>query len=176
LKSVKKRTIILDTSAFISGLDPFSIKDEQLTVPMVEKELTPNSLPWIRFKTSVERGKIFLKESDQFFFNEVVASSKKIGDFNHLSEVDLSILALAHEKNVLCGDTLLLTDDYSIQNVANYLGITFSSVLTFGISTSINWISYCPGCKKKYSDESELKTCEICGTKLKRKPLNKKRI
>jgi len=61
---VDKRVIILDTSAFISGFDPFSIDDEQYSVPMVRRELTEGSLSHLRFETAAERGRLKVLEPD----------------------------------------------------------------------------------------------------------------
>ena len=39
-----KRIIVLDTSAFLAGFDPFSLSEEQVTVPKVEEEIRKNSM------------------------------------------------------------------------------------------------------------------------------------
>ena len=39
-----KKAIILDTSAFVAGFDPFSIGEEQFTVPLVKDEISENSM------------------------------------------------------------------------------------------------------------------------------------
>jgi len=53
-----KRVMVLDTSAFLAGFDPFSISEEQYTIPMVKDEIMGGSMPWVRFKTAVESGKL----------------------------------------------------------------------------------------------------------------------
>jgi len=168
-----KKIIVLDTSAFIAGFDPFSVDAEQYSVPTVEDELVANSLPWVRFRAAVESGKLRLKVPRAHFLKRVKESSKKVGDVLFLSEVDLQVLALALEQKTMGYDALIVTDDYSIQNVANQVGVGFASLATFGIRFRLEWILYCPACHRKYPSDYRLRSCEVCGTELKRKPLKK---
>jgi len=170
---VDKRVIILDTSAFISGFDPFSIDDEQYSVPMVRRELTEGSLSHLRFETAAERGRLKVLEPDLAFMEKAKESSKKAGDTRFLSHVDLQILALAMKLKEDGFEPLIVTDDYSIQNVAEKMGLNFSPLATFGIRFYLKWLLYCPACHMKYPPDYSFKQCEICGTTLKRKPLSK---
>jgi UPF0271 protein len=174
LDSHKKKVVILDTSAFITGFDPLSVDYEQYSVPLVEKELIINSLSWTRFKTTVDSGRIKLKKPSFHFLKRVRDVSKQLGDVQVLSEVDLKILALALELKSKGNEPSIITDDYSIQNVANYFCIDFIPITNVGIRFRLHWILYCPGCHRKYSYDYKRGLCEICGTKLKRKPFRKK--
>jgi UPF0271 protein len=168
--------IVLDTSAFIAGYDPLSISDEQFTVPMVMEELTTNSLPWVRFNTAAESGKLRVRMPKEWSIRMVRESSKALGDVLYLSAADLHVLALALElKDSGCSPSIV-SDDYSIQNVANHLGVDFSSLMTYGIRYSLHWMLYCPACQHKYPADYKLKNCKICGTVLKRKPLARKLV
>ncbi len=53
-----KRVIVLDTSAFLAGFDPFSLSEEQVTVPKVEEEIRKNSMTRVRFETAIESGRV----------------------------------------------------------------------------------------------------------------------
>jgi UPF0271 protein len=169
----KRRIIVLDTSAFIAGFDPHSVSNATYSVEAVEAELASGSLPWVRFKTAVQNGKLKLKTPDQKFLDKVKRSSQEVGDVFFLSDVDLQVLALALELKGNGNEPLVVTDDYSIQNVANQLNLKFASLLTFGIRFKLHWIRYCPACRRKYPPDYQHKKCEICGTTLKRKPLRK---
>jgi rRNA maturation endonuclease Nob1 len=50
------------------------------------------------------------------------------------------------------------------------LGLSFVSLVTFGIRRQLNWIRYCPACHRIYPANYKSKTCQVCGTELKRKP------
>jgi len=168
-----RRVIVLDTSAFIAGFDPLSVADEVYSVPSVEQELASNSLPWTRFKTAIESGKLRVKTPNRTFLERIKESSKTVGDLQFLSEVDMQVLALALELKSVGRSSLIVTDDYSIQNVADQVGVEFASLMTFGIRFRHHWIMYCPACYRKYPPDYMHETCGVCGTKLKRKPLRK---
>ena len=165
--------MVLDTSAFIGGFDPLSIVDDVYSVGEVEVELASGSLPWVRFKTAVENGKLKLKAPKAEFLDRVKESSRDVGDMLFLSDVDLQVLALALELKNAGNELFIVTDDYSIQNVANQLGLEFAPLMTFGIRFRLHWIRYCPACRRKYPPDYKHKKCEVCGTELKRKPLKK---
>jgi UPF0271 protein len=127
-------------------------------------------MAWVRLKTAVESGKLRIRMPRSDFLVEVKASSKLVGDTFFLSEADFQVLALAFELKTRGYSPLIATDDYSIQNVANQMGIGFASLATFGIRFRLEWIRYCPACHRKYPADYGFKKCEVCGTKLKRKP------
>lgn len=167
---------MLDTSAFIAGFDPLSVGDRQYSVPTVRKELAPNSMPMMRFNAAVENRRLRVKSPKPSFLRRAKEASKKVGDVLYLSEADFDVLALAFELKSQGYHPLIVTDDYSIQNVADQIGVDFTSLMTYGIRFRFNWILYCPACYKKYASDYRFKVCEVCGTKLKRKPLRKTRV
>ncbi len=165
-----KRIVVLDTSAFLAGYDPFSPSDEQVTVPKVEEEIKRNSMVKTRFETAMESGKLKVKAPTEENLSAVKVSASQAGDWHKLSETDLQVLALAYEFKAAGCAPQIVTDDYSIQNVAKRLGIEFLALATFGIKRALEWIRYCPACHKQYPENSKLKECQVCGTELKRKP------
>ncbi|MEM2319598.1 MAG: ribonuclease VapC [Candidatus Bathyarchaeia archaeon] len=162
---------MLDTSAFVAGYDPLSTSEEQYTVPGVEDEVVENSMAWVRLKTALESGKLKVKMPKDSFLEKAKTSAVTVGDAYFLSEADLQVLALALQLKAEGFTPLVATDDYSIQNVARYLGIMHVSLATFGIRAFLKWVRYCPACRRKYPANYNLRTCEVCGTELKRKPL-----
>jgi UPF0271 protein len=165
-----KRVIVLDTSAFLAGFDPFSLGEEQVTVPKVEEEIRKNSMIKMRFETAIESGKLKVKAPSQEFANKAKASASKVGDSFLLSETDMQLLALALELKTEGYTPQIVTDDYSIQNVATQMGIEFLALATFGIKRLLQWIRYCPACHREYHVNCTFKECQVCGTELKRKP------
>ena len=161
---------MLDTSAFLAGFDPFSVSEDQVTVPKVEEEIKGNSLTWVRFKTAVENNRVKVKTPSEEYWNRVKASANRVGDAFFLSETDLQILALALELKAEGCTSQIVTDDYSIQNVATQMGIDFVSLATLGIRRLLEWVRYCPACHREYPADYNSTTCSVCGTALKRKP------
>jgi len=173
---MKRRVIVLDTSAFIAGFDPLTVPEKQYTVPEVKKELIAGSMPWMRFNAAVENRKLMIRNPKSSVFQEIQEASRQVGDMRYLSEADLQVLALALELKGRGLSPLIITDDYSIQNVANKIDVEFTSLLTFGIKFRFKWILYCPACYRKYPSDYKFKICEVCGTTLKRKPKKKTRL
>ncbi len=161
--------MVLDTSAFIAGFDPFGIGEEQVTTPKVEEEIR-DSLTLLRFSTAIEIGKLKIMVPSQEFLDKAKVYATSVGDSFFLSETDMQLLAVALELKAAGKNPQIVTDDYSIQNVATQMGLGFVSLATFGIRRLLTWIRYCPACHKEYPANFKAKTCRICGTDLKRKP------
>jgi endoribonuclease Nob1 len=160
----------LDTSAFLAGFDPFSVGEEQVTVSNVEEEIRTNSMTWVRFKAATENAKIMVKRPTEEALKKVEECAIQVGDSFFLSETDKNVLALALELKTTVCDPQIVTDDYSIQNVAKRLGIEFTSLATLGIRRVLEWIRYCPACHREYAANCASTECDVCGTQLKRKP------
>ena len=159
---------------FFMGYDPLSIKEDQFTTPSTTSELEYETTTSLRFKIAIETGKIKLQSPSQSFLKRIEESSSKIGDFSTLSEVDKEVLALALELKENNLFPIIVSDDYSIQNVADKLDIQYVSLSTFGIRYQFQWILYCPACHRRFPTTTK-KVCTICGTQLKRRVLSKKK-
>ncbi len=130
-----------------------------------------------KFKTAVESKRLIIRSPSNENLAKIETSSAGVGDSFLLSNTDKGILALALELRDSGCDPKIVSDDYSIQNVAAKLGIKFSSLSTQGIRQLLNWIRYCPACHKKYPTDYRSNVCGVCGTTLKRKPSrNRKNI
>ena len=133
-------------------------------------------MPWVRFNAAIENGKLTIRSPKSSVSQEIQEASMKVGDMRYLSEADLQVLALALELKNMGSSPVIVTDDYSIQNVANKIDVEFTSLMTFGIKFRFKWILYCPACYRKYPPDYKFKSCEVCGTELKRKPKKKTRL
>lgn len=168
-----RRVIVLDTSALIMNYNPLSISEVHYTVPGVLNELVPKTTAWLRFKVAAETGKIKLRTPSPKSLMKIDDLSAKIGDFRYLSVVDKRVLALSLELREEGVHPIIVTDDYSIQNVADQLELEYASLTTFGIRYRFHWILYCPACHRKYPQTWPSETCGVCGTKLRRRVLRK---
>ncbi|MCW4018471.1 MAG: hypothetical protein NWF00_07325 [Candidatus Bathyarchaeota archaeon] len=162
--------MVLDTSAFVAGFDPFTIREEQIAPPMVEEEVKRNAMTLLRFSMAIENGRLKIFAPSMQFMEAVRACATSVGDSFFLSETDMQVLALALETKDRGDSPQIVTDDYSIQNVATKMGLGFVSLATFGIKRVLSWIRYCPACHKTYPANFKATECTVCGTTLKRKP------
>jgi len=164
------RVIVLDTSAFLAGYDPFAVGVMQVTVPAVEEEVKRNSIILTRFQAAIESGKLKIHAPEQEFVSKAKDFASKMGDSHLLSKADMQLLALCLELKAGGKSPQIVTDDYSIQNVATQMGVEFLALATFGIKRLLEWVRYCPACHKQYPSDCSTKECLVCGTPLKRKP------
>ena len=166
---LKNKVIVLDTCVFIMDYDPLTVNQEQYTVPQVINVLNQNSVGRLRLLIAVQQGRVKLKTPIKKFVDIIEDYSIKMGDSLLLSDVDKNVLALAKELMEEGHNAILLSDDYSMQNVADSLGIKYFSLSTLGIRQRYSWELYCPACHKVYPQTHKRDSCEVCGTKLRRR-------
>ena len=168
-----RKAIVLDTSAFIAGFNPSTLNEKLFSVPEVGEELAAGTLSKLRFSSAADGGTLKILEPEPRYVEMVKQASKEIGDLLSLSEADMRVLALAMQLKHEGWTPTVVTDDYSMQNVAEKIGVHFTPLITFGIRYYLHWTLYCPACRREYPPDYKHQKCEICGTRLKRKPRTK---
>jgi len=166
------KVLVLDTSAFIMGLDPLGLEDETYSVPDVAEELRNQTGPSYRLIVSSSSGKMKIQSPTGESLRQVANHAKLLGDRLVLSKADSSVLALAVDLKKTGKTPIIVSDDYAIQNVAEGMGIQYQSLSSLGIRQKYKWTYYCPACFKRYVT-GDVQVCGVCGTKLKRRPLRK---
>ena len=149
---------------------------KQYTVPMVREETFKESMIKFRLKMAIESGKLRIRTPKKEYLKRAESSAKRLGDSFYVSETDSQVLALALQLREEGQEPIIATDDYSIQNVADQMGIEFSPLSTLGIRFRLRWVRYCPACYRRYPSEYDSDKCKVCGTQLKRKPYEKEKI
>lgn len=90
---------------------------------------------------------------------KVMAAAKGTGDSARLSSVDVEVLALAMEL-----EAVVITDDYSIQNLATVLKVAYRPSGMKGITKVVRWNYLCTGCGKVFKEQHP--DCPVCGSSL----------
>ena len=145
---------VLDSSALLSGRE---FEGELYVVPGVFDELrkfgiTPQLQMFLDAKVRVlTPGKASTAK--------IGVRTRETGDDKRLSPVDVDLLSLASELRAT-----LVTDDYSIQNVAKSLGIPYMAVMVPPIKEEIHWKYRCTGCRKTWPEWHD--ACPVCGAAL----------
>ncbi len=146
---------VLDTSALLTGRQ---FPGELVTVPGVLRELGRHGItPQLE---AVLDTQVRVLSPGRPVRDRIRAASESSGDAHRLSPTDRDLLALALE----IGGTLV-TDDYSIQNLARVLGIAYEPVLTPGIRETWTWTYRCTGCGRTWPEWHD--ECPVCGSPLK---------
>lgn len=104
--------------------------------------------------------KIHLHAPSDASREKIRSASHETGDIDRLSQTDTDVLALALEL-----DAIIISDDYSIQNVSELLGIHCIPMEESGIKRLYFWKYRCMGCGKEF--ERRLRECDVCGQVLK---------
>jgi len=154
------------------GLDPLGLELDSYSVTEVTDELRQQTGPSYRLAVSSSSGKMKIQSPTPDSIAEVSGKAKMLGDKVVLSKADTSILALALDLSKEGKTPVIVSDDYAVQNVAEAMNLAYQSLATFGIREKFNWVFYCPACFKRYPT-GDIDVCQVCGTKLKRKPLRR---
>jgi UPF0271 protein len=173
---LEKEVLVLDTTAFIMGFNPSSVTAQTFSVPAVMQELSSRSFASLRSDASVETGKLIVRAPTDKSLETVRNVSSELGEKFVLSDADLQVLALAIDLRTEGKNPTIVSDDYAVQNVAEHLVLNYVSLATFGISQRFNWTLYCPACYRKYPQDRSRRTCEVCGTELRRRVSKKSLI
>lgn len=168
--------LLLDTSAFIVGYEAADVDTEYFSVQAVREELRDGELPRLRFDSAVRSGHLKVMKPDSRYIEEVRDVATEMGEEGILSDADVHLLALGLHLKAIGLRPVLVSDDYSVQNMVDRLDMEFRSLVTQGIKRRFEWIIYCPGCRRTFSVPQPGDLCPICGTGLRRKPGRKTSI
>jgi len=91
---------------------------------------------------------------------KVREKAKETGDARRLSQTDIEVIALAMDLGYE-----LVSDDYSVQNLARVLGLPWRGMDQKGISEVYHWEAKCKGCGKVFP--AEVSECDVCGSETK---------
>lgn len=156
---------VLDTSALVGGFFPEFTDADQLTVPEVVEEAQSLSVK-LKLETAITLGQIKVKEPSEESVSKVQEKIGETGD--KVSKTDVKILALALEIKEEGEESVVVSDDYAIQNLSVVLDLSYSRIAKPGIKKVFEWKKECPSCGETYSTEKN--ECEVCGAELVRKP------
>jgi UPF0271 protein len=162
------KVVLLDTSSFIQGYN-MSQEEKYYTVPEVNSEIR-NEIAKLRYEGAKNSGRMKEETPTSYFVMELESQAENMGEGHKLSTTDKQLLALGLQLKTEGNEIVIVSDDYSVQNMASRLGMGYVSQVTKGITRRLNWVIYCPGCRRTFDRPQEDNTCPVCGTILKRKP------
>ncbi len=144
---------ILDTTAIILGKKPEGCLT---TVPEVIEEVRDRIS-----RLKLEISEIDVEDASDRYIGDIMKNAEKTGDIHRLSGTDIKLLARALELKESGYHAVILTDDYTVQNMAYHLKIPFESVVQKGISKEYKWEKVCSGCRRVTPDHD---ICPVCGS------------
>lgn len=159
----------VDSSAIVHGanLPPAQCH----TAPSVLDEFQPGGATRRRLDFLLAGGMRVVEPSDAAR-QRVAQAAQAAGSESRLSPADVDVLALCLEAAT---DAILVTDDYTMQDVAKRLGVRVSSVATRGTQASLDWLLVCRGCHRRFPPQKESDPCPVCGSELRLRPKTRSR-
>jgi len=146
------KVYVIDSSAIFQRK---AVYQNMVTVPEVAAEILDDASA---LYFSVKNLKV--EEASETSVKEVLEAANKTGDIHKLSDTDIKVLAKALDEIKKGNDVVLVTDDYSIQNVAMAMGIKFEGILHRQISKEFKWVKVCRGCGRRIESD----VCPVCGS------------
>src|SRR5438094_801510 len=145
---------VLDASALLSGA---SFDGELFTTPEAVAEV--RRLGSTTQLDAVLATKVRVLTPSKESLEAVEAAARGTGDIARISPTDRGLVALARDL-----EATILTDDYSIQNVAARLGIPYDRIVERGIREVVVWRYRCTGCGRFFDEPT--KECPVCGSRV----------
>jgi UPF0271 protein len=161
-----RQVYVLDVSAFLSGY-PLE-EGEFYTVSEVLKELH-ESKARLRAELSIEGGSLRVVTPPGS--GKLEEAAMDTGDIAALSKADLSLLSLALHLREEGLEPVIVTDDYSMQNVAKKLKLSYLPAAEMGIKKLMKWRMVCRGCGRVYA-ASYKGRCRLCGSEVRKRRMN----
>lgn len=153
---------VLDTSLLLGGKEP--PRGRWATTPEAAAEVSPGGRDARRYEDWLSLG-LQVREPAAGARLRVEDAAAAAGTQARLSPADLSLLALASE----LGATLV-TDDYTMLDVANRLGVRTQTVNQAGIAGTLDFRPRCSGCGRWFDAPQKNDECPVCGSPVKAKP------
>ncbi|MBN2517818.1 MAG: hypothetical protein JXB14_03155 [Candidatus Altiarchaeota archaeon] len=147
---------VLDSSGIINARDK-EIEGSYVTIPEIQDELK-DIQSRNKFEIGLAQGAIRIEDPQARSIADIRESAERNGVLLLLSDVDIKVLALALEKR-----SILVTDDYDMQNMCKILGLKFERISEKGIKETYRWRKKCLACGKEYKED--LIECEVCGSR-----------
>lgn len=156
-QNIGQTIYVLDTTVFAEKQASKFVGSACVTVLEVAEELKS-----LDAKIEFDRLQhaISIIEPEKEFVAKVEAIVKKTND--KVSQTDKKVVALALHFKSKKKEVVLVSDDYSVQNLAKTLGIQIKPLSQKGIKQTLEWKRKCKACGREILGNAE--ECAICGS------------
>ena len=173
----EKPILVFDTNIFLTGIDFNLIDAKFYTTHNIIKEVTvkkyseKNRNIINKIQAAIHSKKLIIKSPLEEYVQKIETESKKTGEVKALSRADKELIALTLELIETTDERVVIyTNDYSMENLCSEMNIPFSSLIQEGIKSKIIWEIFCPFCNEVFNAENLNRKCELCGSRLRRRP------
>jgi endoribonuclease Nob1 len=155
--------LVLDTSLLLGGKEP-PRGPSWATTPEASAEIQPGGADARRLANWIASG-LEVRDASPGSLQTVRQAATKAGNLGRLSEADVSLAALALDLQAI-----LVTDDYTLLDVARRLNVPTQTVNTQGIEGTVDFRPRCTGCGRWFDAMPKREECTVCGSPVKLKP------
>ena len=160
-----RKVYVLDTTAILATqLEPGSA--ERVTVQEVVDEVVYGGLAPERLSMALSRKVLKLKKPSKQVVELVASKAREKGEFGRLSKTDILLLAAAAELSEEGGEVVVVSDDYSVQNMALALGLQVLGIARQPIKEVRSYIFRCTVCSETFT--FSVPRCPACGGEVER--------
>ena len=152
IEKKKEKAFVIDASAIFNGILSHNLHGKKYLPQCVTYEIEGMHRGEALLEEIAVKKDVIVTIPDKTAFTEVNHQANETGDIAELSECDMSVVAVAFELQSKNNLVEIITDDYDIQNLANYMGIPYKGIYWKGI-TQIHVYSW---------------VCTVCGFKSKK--------
>jgi UPF0271 protein len=156
-------SFVLDTSLLLGGKEP--PPGRWMTTPEARAEVSPGGRDARRLDFWLAQG-LEVRSGDRKSVDAVDEAGMAGGNLGRLSDADRSLLALALDQKAI-----LVTDDFTMLDVASRIGVNSQTVNTEGISDTKKFQPRCTGCGRWFDAPQKRDECPVCGSPVVLKPL-----
>jgi len=148
---------VLDTSAILSGKD-IPMDEDMYVPPGVLSEISEGGR-WYRKLEMMKSAGLTEMQPPGTIMDRVKEQASRTGDDIRLSETDMEVVALA-----IYVEGTILTDDYSIQNLAKSMDVQYKGIAQDEIDEEWEWNYRCENCRRWLKEPKD--ECPRCGGKV----------
>jgi UPF0271 protein len=152
---------VLDTGAILQGLN--LVASTCWTTPSVLDEVRAGGATGRRAQF-LTAGGLNVASPTSASLDRVAAAVARAHVGSRLSATDRDVMALALDRTAT-----LVTDDYTVQDLAGRLGVSWQPATTTGVTKTADWTARCAGCGRPYGPARAGKECPVCGAEIRLK-------
>ncbi len=154
-----EKIYVLDAGVFINNLSYLFEDKLSITTPLVEEEVKTSKAKMDFHRFSLQGLNIVMPSKESIDKAKELVNKTK----HKISLTDLTLLALCMEYKQKGKEVVLVTDDYSLQDLASSQNIEIEGITRNPTTKKYRWKRICIACNKETPHE----ICEICGLKTK---------
>ncbi len=155
---------VMDASAVVHGANVAA--SSCVTVAAVVAEFKPGGATHRRLEQLLAAG-LDVREPSSSARDRVASVATAAGSLARLSSADRDTLAVCLD---LGPNARLLSDDFTMLDLAKRLGIDAQAIATQGVRETLDWAARCAGCGRTFSVELAGTGCPVCGSEIRAKP------